>query len=466
VSVRGGEPLTLCNVAYLSGASWGADDTIIFGARTSGLMRVPAGGGQPDVIRAPDVNVGPEYASHPQILPDGKSVVFTIVTEEAARIESLSLDTGERRVLLRGSTGLRQAHYLPTDHMVYAQSGELMAVNFGRARSVEDHPSFSVLDNLFTSALFGTAYFTISDTGSLVYVSGRQAESRLVWVDREGQETPLADETGDFGVPRLSPDGSQAAFNTFSAQDSDIWVFDVERKTRRRLTFGGGFFPVWTPDGKRITYSYDENLYWIPADGSGEAELLLIREHNQSPFSWSPDGKLLAFSENNPDTRRDIWVLPLEGDRIPVPVLTTESNEHSPMFSPDGRWLAYISDESGRQEVYIQSYPGPGTKHLISREGGREPVWSADGRELFYRYGHQVFAVPIETEPALIAGTPELLFEKQHPAGKVAGAANFYDVAPDGRRFVMTTMEQESEPVRFHVVLNWFDELERLVPTK
>ncbi len=239
-----------------------------------------------------------------------------------------------------------------------------------------------------------------------------------------------------------------------------------------RLTFeGDNEAPIWTPDGKWVTFASRSsgpfNLFWKPADGSGSEERLTTGEHFQNPESWSSDGQVLAFQEVNPTTNSDIWVLPLEGERQPRPFLQTPFNEAEAKFSPDGRWLAYVSDDSGRFEVYVLPFPGPGGQRQISTEGGREPVWNSNGRGIFYRNGDKMMAVDITTEPAFRAGTPRLLFEAGYEGPRrVLYGAN-YDVSSDGQRFVMVQAGQEQqEPVtQINVVLNWFEELKRLVPT-
>jgi Tol biopolymer transport system component len=260
-------------------------------------------------------------------------------------------------------------------------------------------------------------------------------------------------------------------------QGAQLWLYDLSRETLTRLTFEGNVngFPAWTPDGKRIAFSSNKegptNIFWQLADGSGGLERLTTSEYINTPVSWSPDGQLLAFHENNPTTQRDIWVLPL-GDpsagpgqvRKTQPFLRTRFDEGAPRFSPDGHWLAYISDESGRYEIYVQSFPGPGGKRQISTEGGTEPVWNRNGRELFYRSGDKMMAVDIATQPSFAAGTPRLLFEGQYvPA---PGASPNYDVSPDGQRFLMLKpIEQAAGPTQINVVLNWFEELKQKVPT-
>jgi dipeptidyl aminopeptidase/acylaminoacyl peptidase len=207
------------------------------------------------------------------------------------------------------------------------------------------------------------------------------------------------------------------------------------------------------------------NLYWIPADGSGAAERLTTSENPQSPGSWSPDGQVFAFSALDPTTGYDMWVLNREGDRKPRPFLQTPSNEYGPMFSPDGRWLAYGSDESGRREVYVQPFPGPGGKLQISTEGGVQPVWARNGRELFYRDGDKMMATAVETRPVFAAAKPRVLFEGHYETG-VFPFESDYDVSPDGQRFLMIkASEQESGATQLNVVLNWSDELRRLAPS-
>lgn len=205
------------------------------------------------------------------------------------------------------------------------------------------------------------------------------------------------------------------------------------------------------------------NLFWMSADGSGAVERLTTSEHLHTPHCWSPDGRILAFIEVNPTTGRDIWLLPVEGERKPYPFLQTQFNESAPRFSPDGRWLAYVSDESGRFEVYVQSFPGPGGKWQISTDGGSEPVWNPNGRELFYRVGNKMMAVDIMTETFFTVGKPKVLFEGWYEKSTVSRAN--YDVAPDGQRFLMVKPgEQEQPPTQINVVLNWFEELKRRVP--
>ena len=252
--------------------------------------------------------------------------------------------------------------------------------------------------------------------------------------------------------------------------DVQVWLHDLSQETLTRFTFEGNrnLNSVWTPDGKRIAFNSNkegppQRIFWQLADGSGGLERLTNGEYAQVPMSWSPDGQLLAFMENHPTTGYDIWVLRL-ADRKAQPFLRTPFNESVPRFSPDGRWLAYISNESGRYEVYVQPYPGPGGKWLISTEGGTEPAWNSNGRELFYRSGDKMMAVDIATQPSFTAGKPRVLFEGRY-VPTPATSPN-YDVSPDGQRFLMLKpSEQEaSAPTQINVVLNWFEELKRRVP--
>ena len=238
-----------------------------------------------------------------------------------------------------------------------------------------------------------------------------------------------------------------------------------------RLTFEQGNLPRWLPDGKRGAFGSSraggaENLFWKPADGSGPVEQLTESELTQYPSSWSPDGQVLAFDELHSTTAMDIWVLPLQGERKPRPFLQTQFDEGAAVFSPDGHWLAYTSNESSRYEVYVRPFPGPGGKRQISTEGGNEPVWAKNGRELFYREGNKMMAVEITTQPTFRAGTPTLLFEGQywHQEGMLRAD---YDITSDGQRFLMVKEgEQEERPRQINVVLNWFEELKRRVPTE
>jgi Tol biopolymer transport system component len=269
-------------------------------------------------------------------------------------------------------------------------------------------------------------------------------------------------------------------------QEQQIWLYDLSRDALTRLTFEGhaNSNPVWTPDGKRVTFQSTKegptNIFWQLADGSGGLERLTTSEYLNAPTSWSPDGNLLAFHEINPTTQRDIWVLrmadPSPGSgqalsvgsgqvRKPQPFLRTPFNEADAQFSPDGRWLAYESDQSGRQEIYVQPFPGPGGKWQVSTDGGSEPVWNRNGRELFYRSGDKMMEVDIATQPGFTAGTPRMLFEKQYEKAPIPVSA--YDVSPDGQRFLMVKSSEQAQaaPTQINVVLNWFEELKQKVPT-
>jgi Tol biopolymer transport system component len=261
-------------------------------------------------------------------------------------------------------------------------------------------------------------------------------------------------------------------------QETQIWQYDLSRDTLTRLTFEGNnnLVPIWTPDGKRLAFISNkegpENIFWQLADGSGGLERLTTSDYTHVPHSWSPDGQLLAFVEVSPTTGWDIWVLRVGGPSTvsgqvgkPQPFLRTPFNESVPRFSPDGRWLAYISNESGRFEIYVQPYPGPGGKWQISTEGGTEPAWNPNGRELFYRSGDRMMAVDIATQPGFAAGKPRMLFEGPYEPAPITNPN--YDVSPDGQRFLMLkpVEREQAVPTQINVVLNWFEELKRRVPT-
>jgi Tol biopolymer transport system component len=290
----------------------------------------------------------------------------------------------------------------------------------------------------------------------------------MVWVSRNGAEQTLPAPPQDYrGEVKLSPDGQRVAAEI----NNQIWLYNLARDTLTRFTFEGdaNLNPRWTPDGKRIAFSSTKegarNIFWQRADGSGGLERLGTDQYLQVPNSWSPDGQLLAFHESNPKTQRDIWVLRMS-DHKAQPFLITPFNEGGAMFSPDGHWLAYVSNESGRPEVYVQPFPGPGGKWQISTDGGTEPAWNRNGKELFYRSGNKMMALDVTTQPGFSSGKPRMLFEGQYLANDWPQLGTIYDVSPDGQRFLMVkASEQGASATQINVVLNWFEELKQKVPT-
>jgi eukaryotic-like serine/threonine-protein kinase len=404
-------------------------------------------------------------------LNGGKAVLFAAGTSAAnwsnAQVVVQSVGTGERRNLIQAGMYPR---YAPSGHILYAQGGSLIAVPFDPQRLVITGAAVPVVEGILQSTGNGAAQYSVSATGSLIYVPGgvQATQLRLVWISRNGAEQPLTAPPRAYQIPRLSPDGRRVAVD-IQEQEMQVWLYDLSREALARLTFEGNSNqpPAWTPDGKRITFGSNKegpaSLFWQLADGSGGLERLATSEYTQFPQSWSPDGQLLTFTELNPTTGWDIWVLRM-ADRKAQPFLRRSFNEESPRFSPDGHWLAYISDESGRFEVYVQPYPGPGGKWQISTEGGAEPVWNPNGRELFYRTENKMMVVDIGTHSSFSAGKPRVLFSEPYLPTPIIPAN--YDVSPDGQRFLMLKpSEQETAPTQINVVLNWFEELKQKVPT-
>jgi serine/threonine protein kinase/WD40 repeat protein len=467
VSLLGGEPVPLCDARNSKGACWGTDGMVYFAEREGEqLSRVPSTGGATENLVARAEPAGEDtyrYSfGYPALLPGGKEMLLSSRTSTML----FSLETGEKKILVKDG---QYARYVPTGHLVYARAGAIEAAPFDLAKLQITGPSVPVLDGVMLDSRNSITQFAFSNDGLLVYVPGGDTAKCIpVWVDRQGKVKQIPMPVQIYGTPKLSPDGKRLAI-VVAATTQDLYIYDVATGKPKRLTLeGNNNSPVWTPDGRRVTFSSDrqgqgkENLFWKPVDGSGDAELLHSSQYRLCPFSWSPNGKLLTFYEVHPNSGYDIWILPLEGARAPELIIGTEFYEWGPVFSPDGRWIAYVSDRDGKFQVYVQPYPAMDSVLQISDDFGEEPIWSPKGDELFYRNGDKWMVVSISTEPELAAGTPQLLFEG--PYNNVHGLS--YDVAPDGQRFLVFQPEYDDSEVReLHVVLNWFDELERLAPS-
>ena len=385
--------------------------------------------------------------------------------------------SGQRKTLQRGGFYPR---YLPSGHMVYVHEGTLFAVPFDLKRLEVTGQPAPILEGVVTTPNNGAAQFSFSETGNLVYVAGRGGFQNvsIYWMDREGKFTPLRETPGNYTNPAFSPDGKRLALEINDGKRRDIWVYEWERDALTRLTFAGegNSYPVWTPDGQRIVYSSREkggvfNLWWIRADGAGDAQRLTAGKNYQSAASWRPDGKVLAFHELNPDTNWDIMTLPIEGNEKsgwkpgePKPFLNSAFNETEPAFSPDGRWLAYRSSESGSYEVYVRPFPGPGGKWQISTGGGYLPKWSRNGRELFYRTtDNKIMVVTYTvTGDSFHGDKPQLWSPGQFTDSGVGTSA--FDLHPDGKRFAVLKApgtEQTAAVNKVSFIFNFFDELRR-----
>ena len=482
VAITGGPPVTIAPVvgAGARGATWGPDGTIIFATATAatGLQRVSAAGGEPVVLTKLDRARGESDHVWPELLPGGEAVLFTITllggTIENAQIGVLDLRTGTSKVLIRGGS---HAHYVPTGHLVYGVAGTLRAVAFDLRRLEVVGTPVPVLEGVVTTG-FGAADVAVAANGSLVYIPGAagvRAQQTVVSVDRQGLATPLP------GLPlnayrdvRVSPDGARLALAT----QNDVWIYDFARATLSRLTTDPApdRSPLWTPDGKRIIFSstragYPE-LFWRPADGTGSDERLLARAKDLLALvalGWSADGRQLLFTEVPPSVQNSIEQIAIERPSDANVLVKNEFNNDFAAVSPDGRWMAYTSNLSGRAEIYVERYPELGNRQQISTGGGRLPLWSRNGRELFFSSpdGRQMFAVAVQSGTTLVAGRPQVLFE--FAMLEQGGGSRPYDIAPDGRFLIIPSGQAEAgggTASNLILVLNWFEELKRLVPTK
>jgi Tol biopolymer transport system component len=471
VSMGGGSARSLADAKFPRGASWGTLGMIVFGPTSfRALHQVSDAGGTPQPLT--HFEQGEVANAWPDLLPGSKVVVFAASQNTGnwtnAHLVVQTIETGERRALSVVGT---QPRYAPTGHLIFAQGGVLMAVPFDARRLEVTGAAIPLVEGILQSPATGDAQYSISDTGSLVYIPGnvRASQRQLVWVNRKGAEQPVAAPARSYRYPRVSPDDREVAA-TIDDQESQVWLYDLFRDTLTRLTFEGNtnLAPSWTPDGKRISFQSNEagpaNIYWQLADGSSAMERLTSLDTTQVPSSWTPDGQYLAYIGISPTTGYDIWVLHLS-DHKSQPFLQTQYNETSPRFSPDGHWLAYVSDESGRYEVYVQPFPGPGGKRQISTGGGTEAVWNPNGKELFYRDGNKLMAVDVATQPGFSASKPKLLFEGRYQPTPLTFPN--YDVSHDGQRFLMLKPVEAGEgaPAQINIVLNWFEELKRRVPT-
>ena len=479
VPSAGGTPLTITKVNRSRGASWGADGTIVFAPDPgSGLMRVPAAGGEPTPLTK--LNAAVKEATHrwPQVLPGDKAVLFTSHTQslgdfDNAAIEVVTVATGERKVVHKGATFGR---YIPTGHLLFVNKGTLFAVPFDLGSLTVSGTPVPVVREV-TSSPEGGAQVAFSTTGLLAYLRGAAKTPRfpVVWVDRLGGVSPLLDETGTYGNPRLSPDGKRLSMNVLRNGNWDIWVLDIDRRVMSRLTFDESTDTeqIWSPDGRELLFGSDRGnrptaLYRKPSDGSGEEQLVAQSDAAMWPTAWSPDGRSIGFSASRKTF--DVGVLTLgEKPEYQWPA-ASPFVETDPAFSPDGRWLAYSSNESGAQQIYVRPFPAGSGRWQISDSGGGFARWSRDGRELFYRTNAGVMAASIEVSgDGLRTGKPRPAISGAYRGGSnglnIAGNAFAdYDVSADGKRFVMFPKGDDgvtAEAGLVTLVSGWFDEVTR-----
>jgi serine/threonine-protein kinase len=484
VAVTGGPAVTLATFDGGSrGATWGPDDTIIVATTggTSGLQRVGAGGGPTTVLTRPDRAQGELDHLWPEMLPGGRAVLFTITAVagglDAAQVAILNLETGVRTVLVRGGS---HAHYVPSGHLVYGAAGTLRAMPFDLATLETRGTAVPVIADVVTTFSGGVDAVVAGD-GTLAYVTGGGVAGlslprTLVWVDRQGQETPIPAPPRQYLYPRLSPDATRVALAA-SDQEFDIWVWDMGRATLTRVTVDPAVenHQVWTTDGRRLIFSSERagarNLYWQAADGTTAVERLTESPNRQNAGAVSSDGRWLIFTEAVPKMGDDVMQVALNGTRRVTSLVHSRFTERNGVVSPDGRWLAYEANDSGRFEISVRPFPEVNGGHWqVSTGGGTRPLWAPNGQELFYLSPTgAVMRVGVERAPSWAATTPELLIKDGYFTIPAVNPGRTYEIAPDGQRFLMikegSGSGETAAPPQIIVVQHWVEELKRLVPT-
>jgi len=471
IPVSGGAAFTLCDAAAMRSATWLPDDSIVFDSFGT-LWRVSASGGAPQELLKPDKSEA--YLLWPSILPDGKAIVFASARKGDPNwaIGAFRLDTRERRILVEGGAS---PHYISSGHLLFARGGNLLAASFDAATlQVTGDPVTVIEDVLVSYASAGAVEFAASREGSIAYIPGGEALNRraLVWVDSHGREEPLQAPKRNYEFPRLSPDGKEIVVGIGGGSDSgpDIWLYQFASGTLSRLTFkaNDAETPIWKPDVRRVTYAVNNpanrtrQVFLRKTDASDE-EALADSDQHLHLGGWSMKGNILVATADG-----DIWTLETNGKQTWRLLTPTPYLERAATISPDGQWLAFASDETNRFEIYVQPFPDRARKFQISSDGGTEPVWAKDGRRLFYRSGDKMMAVAMDVK----SGTPSFdspvtLFRGRFAVSDVSGGDAWYDVHPDGKRFLM--LKNEETPYGSgNIVMsqNWKAELSRLAPPK
>jgi serine/threonine protein kinase/Tol biopolymer transport system component len=465
-------PVVLGTVDRPLGVTWPAADTIIYAEFQRGLSSMSAEGGAPHSVTKLSGNSEEVDHHNPVLLPGGQAVLFTVHEgKEQFSIAVQSLASGERKVLI--ASGF-DARYSATGHLVYGSEHAILAVPFDLTRLEVTGAPVTLVDHVATNPLTGIGSFRLSATGSLAYQPEQPIAGRtLAWLDRSGAETLLRIPPRGFTSPRVSPDGKRLAFAAADGERRDVWFYELATDQLNRLTLDGtNGWPLWTPDGRHLTYvsmrGRTQHLVWQPIDGSGPAVSLVSGSNTLTPGSWTPGNHGLVYVDSPPNGFSDVLLLRPGSESRPQPaVKKTDAvrGNRSPSLSPDGRWLAYTSNETGRLEIYVAAFPASGTRHLVTVDGGDEPVWARDGRELFFRRARTLFGVPVRTAGEFSAGKPVRLFDVDYPtlSDALLGDLN-YDVAPDGRFVIVKPSEEEKASPHLNVVLNWTSELVRRVP--
>jgi len=483
IDVSGGPPLTLCDGEVQAPGTWSRDDVILFTpSLASGLSRVAAAGGTPAPVTMID---GKNELAHamPHFLPDGRHFLYAAVVPVTqvgsagagpvasagpvvSRVYVASLDSAERKLILEGASNV----YFDRGFLIFSRGTTLMAQPFDAATLTLGGQAGPLAEQVQIDTVnVAAAAYSISATGVLAFETGRPAGgSRLLWVDRTGKRIGALGEPARYGSEvNLSPDGRHASVVAAdSGSARDVWIFDMARGIRTKFTFdpADDREPIWSPDGTRIVFNRTRmgalDLYQKAASGAGTEELLLADGFQKWPESWSPDGRFLLYfvaGPISPPNMNDLWVLPLSGDKKPFPFVQSASFvEQRSQFSPDGRWVAYASNESGRFEVYLTPFPGPGGKFLVSTAGGNDPRWRRDGREIFYVSDgdKQMMATPVTANGSTVeVGAARPLFNL--PALPTDQGRAFYDVSADGQRFLVNTVEEQAGVAPITVVVNW-----------